>query len=132
LFVSDGKFIYSYTPQDNRAEKMKLKETDDMRAPLAFLLGKLDFSREFKDFQSKPEGPDTLVTAFANSDKTPYQKVEMLVGSNFEIHRLVATGTDQSVLTFTFAGEKVNPKVEDATFRFRMPPGATLADAEGQ
>src|ERR1700693_1398583 len=23
LFVSDGKFIYSYTPQDNRAEKMK-------------------------------------------------------------------------------------------------------------
>src|ERR1017187_340153 len=33
LFVSDGKFIYSYTPQDNRAEKMKLQETDDMRAP---------------------------------------------------------------------------------------------------
>src|ERR1700747_2682365 len=50
LFVSDGKFIYSYTPQDNRAEKMKLKETDDMRAPLAFLLGRLDFNKDFREF----------------------------------------------------------------------------------
>src|SRR5512141_1654757 len=58
LFVSDGKFIYSYTPQDNRAEKMKLKETDDMRAPLAFLLGKLDFSRDFTGFQMKQKGTD--------------------------------------------------------------------------
>ncbi len=132
LFISDGKTVYLYTPETHRVDRAPLKASEDMRAPLAFLLGKLDFSREFKDFQSKPEGPDTLVTAFANSDKTPYQKVEMLVGSNFEIHRLVATGTDQSVLTFTFAGEKVNPKVDDATFRFRMPPGATLADAEGQ
>src|SRR4051794_20412783 len=41
LFISDGKFLWLYTPADNRAEKMKLKESDDMRAPLAFLLGKL-------------------------------------------------------------------------------------------
>ena len=40
LFVSDGKFVFSYLPEENVAEKMKLKETDDMRAPLAFLLGK--------------------------------------------------------------------------------------------
>src|SRR5258705_10895655 len=40
LFISDAKYIYSYTPQDNRAEKMKMKETEDLRAPLAFLLGR--------------------------------------------------------------------------------------------
>ena len=132
LFVSDGKTVYLYTPDAHRVERAPLKASEDMRAPLAFLLGKLDFSREFKDFQTNPAGPDTLVTAFANSDKLPYGKVEMLVSGNSEIHRLVITGADQSVLTFTFAGEKVNPKVDDAIFRFHMPPGATLAEAEGQ
>ena len=43
LFISDGKFIYSYYPDEHRAEKMSMKETDDMRAPLAFLLGDVDF-----------------------------------------------------------------------------------------
>ncbi len=50
LFISDGKYLYLYTPSQNRAEKMKMKETDDLRAPLAFLLGKLDFSRDFSQF----------------------------------------------------------------------------------
>jgi len=132
LFISDGKTVYLYTPDAHRVERAPLKASEDMRAPLAFLLGKLNFSREFKDFQTKPAGPDTLVTAFATSDKLPYQKVEMVVSANFEIHRLVVTGTDQSILTFTFAGEKVNPKVDDAVFRFHIPPGATLAEAEDQ
>jgi outer membrane lipoprotein-sorting protein len=26
----------------------------------------------------------------------------------------------------------VNPKVDDTAFKFHMPPGATLADAEAQ
>jgi outer membrane lipoprotein carrier protein len=132
LFVSDGKTVYLYSPDAHRVERAPLKASEDMRAPLAFLLGKLDFSREFKDFQTKTAGSDTVVTAFANSDKLPYARVEMLVSPNFEIRRLVVTGTDQSVLTFTFTGETVNPKVDDGAFRFHMPPGATLAEAESQ
>ena len=132
LFVSDGKTVYLYSPDAHRVERAPLKASGDMRAPLAFLLGKLDFSREFKDLQTKAAGSDTVVTAFANSDKLPYGRVEMLVSPNFEIHRLVVTGTDQSVLTFTFTGETVNPKVDDGAFRFHMPPGATLAEAENQ
>jgi outer membrane lipoprotein carrier protein len=42
LFVSDGKYMWLYTPAENRAEKMKLQVSDDLRAPLAFLLGKLN------------------------------------------------------------------------------------------
>src|SRR5258708_2388916 len=55
LFVSDGKFIYSYTPQENRAEKMKLKEADDLRAPLPFLLGRLHFAHDSREFPAQPE-----------------------------------------------------------------------------
>ena len=36
LFLSDGKNAYLYTPAAKRVEKMKLKESEDMRAPLAY------------------------------------------------------------------------------------------------
>ncbi len=37
VFISDGKDVILYSPDDQRAEKSKLKESEDMRAPLAFL-----------------------------------------------------------------------------------------------
>lgn len=131
LFVSDGKDVYLYTPEAHRVEKAKLKASDDMRAPLAFLLGKLDFAKEFRDFEFKPEGTNYLITAKAKTDKLPYEKVQMLVTPDFEIQRLVINGQDLSLLTFQLDGEKINPPVDDTLFKFQMPAGATLVDAEG-
>ncbi len=131
LFISDGKQVYLYTPQDHRVERMKLKDSEDYRAPLAFLLGKLDFSRDFQDFQWKAEGSDYHLTAKAKSQQAPYEKIEMLAKPDYEIRRLVVTGQDQSVLTFDFEGEKLNPPVDNAMFRFQMPAGATFADEQG-
>jgi outer membrane lipoprotein-sorting protein len=54
----------------------------------------------------------------------------MLVTPDYEIRRLVVNGQDQSVLTFQFDQETLNPAVNDALFRFQMPAGATLV-AEG-
>jgi outer membrane lipoprotein carrier protein len=131
LFVSDGKDVYLYVPDANRVEKTKLKASDDMRAPLAFLLGKLDFNKEFRDFNFKPEGTSYLITAKAKSDKLPYEMIQMLVTADYQIQRLVVNSENLSLLTFQLDGEKVNPPVDDALFKFQMPPGATLVDAEG-
>jgi outer membrane lipoprotein carrier protein len=131
LFLSDGHDIYMYTPDAHRVEKMKLKESEDMRAPLAFLLGKLDFAKEFRDFDLKPEGANYLLTARAKTDKLPYEKIEMLLTPDFQIQRLVVNGQDQSILTFRFDQEKLNLPVNDAQFKFQMPPGATLVSGEG-
>ena len=131
LFVSDGKDVYLYTPNANRVEKTKLKASDDMRAPMAFLLGKLDFMKDFRDFQVKQEGPNYLVVARAKSDKLPYEQVQMLVAPDYSIQRLVIQGQDQSILTFQFAQEKVNPPVDDEQFKFQMPAGAALVAPEG-
>jgi outer membrane lipoprotein carrier protein len=131
LFVSDGKDVYLYTPETHRVEKTKLKASDDMRAPLAFLLGKLDFAKDFRDFELKPDGMNYLLTAKAKNDKFPYEQVQMLVTPDYEIERLVISLQDMSLLTFQLDGEKVNPPVDDALFKFQMPAGATLVDAEG-
>src|SRR5215471_59763 len=79
LFVGDGKNLWLYTPADNRVEKMKLQESDDMRAPLAFLLGKLHFDKEFRNLAAKPEGADTRISAEPKTDNLPYSAVEFVV-----------------------------------------------------
>ena len=131
LFVSDGKDVYLYTPASHRVEKAKLKASDDMRAPLAFLLGKLDFGKDFRDFEVKPEGANRLVIAKAKNDKLPYANVQMLITPEDQIQRLIVNGQDLSILTFQFDGEKLNPPVDDALFKFQMPADATMVDAEG-
>jgi len=129
LFVSDGKEVYLYLPDEKRVEKMKLKDTEDMRAPLAFLLGKLNFEREFQNIQTRTEGDGSLVTADPKSQSLPYSKVEFLVSTNFAIRKLHIVGQDQSILDFTFDDEKLNPALANSIFHFQPPPGAEVVDS---
>lgn len=130
LFVSDGKNAYFYTPRGNRAEKMSLKETDDMRAPLAFLLGKLEFDREFQNFRvvNSAQGVTTIV-ADPKSDRLPYKQVEFTFDPQYQITRMNVTGHDNSLLSFAFTNERLNPPVDDKLFRFELPEGVTFAEA---
>jgi len=131
LFLSDGKNVYLYTPETHRVEKEPLKASEDMRAPLAFLLGKLDFSKEFREFEMKPDGANVVVTAKAKTDKLPYEKIEMTVTPDYRITKLVVASQDGSILAFLFDQETLNPAVNDAVFKFQMPAGAQLVNAEG-
>jgi outer membrane lipoprotein carrier protein len=129
LFVSDGKFLWLYTPEENRAEKMKLKESEDMRAPLAFLLGKLDFDKEFNNLQARPEGGSTRITADPKTDNLPYSAVEFVVTPEGRITQVKVTGFDRSIIDFTFDQERVDPPLDAKLFQFQVPKGAELVEA---
>jgi len=128
LFVSDAKFIYSYYPDEHRAEKMSMKETDDMRAPLAFLLGEVNFERDFGEYHSKPQDGAVLITALPKSDKFPYTEVTFLVAPDSTIRRLEVKLQNNDLMVFTFEGEKKNPLLTDALFQFTPPKGVELDD----
>ena len=128
LFVSDGNFIWSYDPQEQRAEKQKFKETEDLRAPLAFLLGRLDFQKDFGEYRASPQGADAFITALPKSDKMPYTEVSFVATKDFAIRRLLVKGQDSSLMDFGFEGEKRNPPVADGMFRFAAPPGVEVVD----
>ena len=128
LFVSDGKVVYLYLPDEKRVEKMPLKDTEDMRAPLAFLLGKLNFEKEFQNIQAQPADDGSLVTAEPKSESLPYSKVEFRVSATFVIRKLHIVGQDQSILDFTFEDEKLNPALANSMFEFHPPPGAQVVD----
>jgi len=128
LFVSDGKYLWLYTPSNHQVEKMKIKESEDMRAPLAFLLGKLHFDKEFRNVQGARIGGGVRITADPKTDALPYTKVEFVVGPEDQIRHVQVTGYDQSVLEFDFDQEKLNPPLEARLFQFHMPPGAALVE----
>jgi len=129
LFISDGKYIYYSDPAEKRAEKMKFKETEDMRAPLAFLLGRLKFDKDFRDFRTVRKGDTTLITAIPKSDTMPYSEVTFLVDSQFAILSLSTRGQDNSVLDFTFSNERRNPQLADRMFVFTPPAGYEYQDS---
>jgi outer membrane lipoprotein carrier protein len=124
LLISDGTFLYLYDPADNRAQKMKLKDSlaEDMRAPLAFLLGKLNFDKEFRNLQSHPEGALTRISGEPKNEI--YSSIEFLVGSGDRIQELKITSVDRSILDFTFTNEKQDPPMSDKLFAFQLPAGA--------
>ena len=133
LYVSDGKDVYLYTPGDHTAEKSKLKESEDMRAPLAFLLGKLNFAKEFKSFSTRPEGGAdggaTWITAWPKSQNLMYTQVEFLAAPDGSIRRVNVTGQDHSKLDFTFSNEKMNAPAPPGLFTFHPPAGVEVVDS---
>jgi outer membrane lipoprotein carrier protein len=132
LFLSDGKSIYYYNPLSKRAEKMKLKESEDMRAPLAFLLGRLDFEKDFTDFKLKLEGQDWLLIAKPKSERLPYKQVEFTITARSEIKQLIVSGHDDAVLIFRFSNERMNPVLAENLFQFQLPAGATWLESPAE
>lgn len=125
IFVTDGKTVWFYQPSANRAEYSKVKESEDLRAPLAFLLGRLDFKKLFREVRE--EGGE--VVAIPKSDKAPYREVRFVASSNGTIDHVKVTGQDASVMEFEFKNEQPNVPIDDAQFRFTPPAGVEIVEA---
>jgi len=128
LWISDNKSLWLWLPDENRAERMKLQESEDMRVPLAFLLGKLYFEKEFRDLKAQPEGPDTRIIGSPKTDNLPYSEVQFVVTPDYRIREVKVTAFDKSVMEFHFDQERVDPKLDDKLFQFQVPKGAELVE----
>ena len=133
LFLTDGKDIYRYTPDDRHAEKSPLKLSEDMRAPLAFLLGKLDFRKDFQSFESHTDangGDGPWILAKPKSQNLPYTQVEFLASADGQIHKVRVTNQNQSKLEFSFSNEQLNASVAADLFVFHAPPGVGIVEVQ--
>ncbi len=48
LFLSDGKDAWFYVPGERQVQRTAVKKLDDLRSPLAFLLGKTKLEKELQ------------------------------------------------------------------------------------
>ena len=127
-FVSDGKHFYLYSPAANRVQKTPVRESDDMRAPLAFLLGRLNFEKDFRKFEARPEGKDAWIRATPERDDLAYSAVEFIVAPDNRIKSVKVLGQDRSVIEFHFSNEKVNPSLAASVFKFTAPKGSEIME----
>ncbi len=55
LFLSDGKDAWFYVPGDKQVRKTSVKKLEDLRSPLAFLLGKTRLEKELQGLGFAPD-----------------------------------------------------------------------------
>ena len=123
LFLSDGKQIHYVTPSARRVEVSAVKESEDLRAPLAFLLGKLDFQKDFQRFEHSQLGARWKIRAFPKSDKSIYDYVEFLAENDGRLSLVTVAGKDGSAMSYAFLNEQRNIPVAADLFDFHAPVG---------
>jgi outer membrane lipoprotein carrier protein len=134
LFLSDGKTAYFYVPGELQARKTSLKNLDDLRSPLRYLLGKAKLVKEFEGLAIVPGAkllrPENIVIGGVPKRlKDRVQQVLFEVNPQRQIERLSIEEVDGTVTEFVFSGIVESPAVSDSQFKFRRPENVELIEA---
>ncbi len=137
LLVGDGDWLHMYNPLTNQVRRIDLRRSADLRAPLSFLLGRLQFRRQFRNLRLEEIDGRTVLVGEGRPGQDSYGRVEFRFDpENFFLTHVKVMGTDETVTAFEFKNEVVNPTLDLALFSFRNPPGAEVLDeavgGEGQ
>jgi outer membrane lipoprotein carrier protein len=128
LFLSDAKKIYYVSPASRRVEVSAVKETEDLRAPLAFLLGRLDFSRDFARYETSQREGSLLIRAFPKNQKSVFEYVEFFPAADGTLKTVTVQGRDGSRMEYAFSNETRNPNLNEKLFRFEAPAGFEVVE----
>lgn len=130
LFISDGKTLYEYVPAEKYASKSSIRDSGDMRAPFAFLLGRGNLRRDFKKIEFAKEAParaGNKVLRMAPKRAADFRELLVEVEpSSLQIARLTLIESGGSRSDFLFSNVQENPAVNAAQFVFKAPPGVEI------
>lgn len=136
LFVSNGKDAWFYVPDDRQARKESAKKLEDVRSPLAFLLGKAKLEKELRGLSVAPDiqptEPGNLVlrgvpTALADE----ISEIVLEVTPESRIVRLIVQGVDGASTEYRFSEQKEDVAIADGRFNFKAPAGTEIVDEAG-
>jgi outer membrane lipoprotein carrier protein len=131
LFLSDGKNAWFYVPGDQQVRRSRLRELDDLRSPLAFLLGKTKLEKELQGLSLapdiKPLSPgDFVLRGVPKAMAGQVSEVVLEVTQGGEIERIVLDAVDGSTTEYRFSDQKANVSIADSEFRFVPPAGVEV------
>jgi outer membrane lipoprotein carrier protein len=133
LFVTDGKVAWFYVPGDRQARRMQLRDLDDLRTPLAYLLGRARLEREFmdltvaRDVQPRDEG-NYVLRGVPRHMEDRIEQVLLEVSPDHHIVGIQVEEVDGSITDFRFTQMTENAHVADSRFRFQPPRGVDVLD----
>ena len=131
LFITDGKTAWFYAPGDQQARSTPSRKLDDLRSPLAYLLGRAKLERVFEGLalanDVPPETPGNIVLQGKPRGLAGHlARVLLEVTPEGRIDRIVAEGQDDSVTEYRFLASKEDEAVPDERFRFVPPVGVQV------
>jgi outer membrane lipoprotein carrier protein len=133
LFVSDGRDAWFYVPADRQARKTAAKKLEDVRSPLAFLLGKTKLEKELQGLSLAldiaPLTAGNLVlrgVPQAMADRV--SEILLEITPDHQIVRIVVQEVDGAATEYQFAGMKEGVAIGDGRFEFKPPAGTETVE----
>ena len=135
LFVSDGKEAWFYVPADRQARKTEARKLDDIRSPLAFLLGKSKLEKELQGLSLAPDvaplvAGDVVLRGVPEALADRVSEILLEVTPAHRIVRIVINDVDGSVTEYRFSDEKENEAIPEGRFEFSPPAGTETVESE--
>jgi len=135
LFVSDGRDAWFYVPGDRQVRKTSARKLDDIRSPLAFLLGKSKLEKELRGLSLAPDvAPlargDVVLRGVPEAMADRVSEILLEVTPAHQIVRIVIDEVDGSTTEYQFSGQQENVAIPDGRFEFRPPPGTETVEGE--
>ena len=135
LFVSDGKAVWFYLPAERQLRKTDFKKLDDLRSPIAFLLGKTKLENELEGLskvvdQAPIGSANTLLRGVPKAMADRVSEVLLEITPSSQLARIVFTEVDGAMTEFRFASPKEDLEVSDRLFQFSPPPGVETVEGE--
>jgi outer membrane lipoprotein carrier protein len=127
-FVSDGKKIYFYIPEDRQVQITDMPAADQAATPALFLAGKGNISRDFTAAYADKSPAGTVALKLTPRRAEPdYEYLIVAVDpKTMQIRALTTRDRQGGDSTLTFSNLKENRGLSDNEFAFRIPRGVDV------
>jgi len=135
LFVSDGRDAWFYVPGDRQVRKTAARKLDDIRSPLAFLLGKSKLEKELQGLSLAPDvtplaAGDVVLRGVPQAMADRVSEILLEITPDHQIARLVIDEVDGSTTEYRLSDPKENVEIPAARFDFTPPAGTEVVEGE--
>jgi len=133
LFVSDGKEAWFYVPADRQARKTDAKKLEDVRSPLAFLLGKTKLEKELQGLSLAPDieplqPGDVVLRGVPQALADRVGEILLEITPEHQIARIILQDVEGSATEYRFTEQKEDVAIGDTRFGFKPSQGTETVE----
>lgn len=133
LFVSNGADAWLYLPREKQVRRSSVKKLEDLRSPLAFLLGKTKLEKELQGLSFAPDAQawqpgSSMLRGVPRGMEDRIEQILIEVSPDYRILRILIAAKDESITEYRFSSQKENVELSDKQFQFVPPPGSETVE----
>jgi outer membrane lipoprotein carrier protein len=133
LFLTDSQSAVFYVPGERQARRTPVKQLDDIRSPLRYLLGKTKLEKEMDGLSLAPDVAPTspggvVLRGIPKNMKDRIGEVLLEVSPAHQITRILIREVDGTTTDFRFSRLEEDLPMPDSLFRFVPGPGVEIIE----